>query len=41
VTPKPPQNESPRASRPPPGEEWVHDDELAMIDTQACRYWMG
>ncbi|XP_026137610.1 breast cancer type 2 susceptibility protein homolog isoform X1 [Carassius auratus] len=35
VTPKPPQNESPRASRPPPGEEkWVHDEELAMIDTQ-------
>ncbi|KAK2880881.1 hypothetical protein Q8A67_018149 [Cirrhinus molitorella] len=36
VTPKPPQNESPRASRPPPGEEkWVRDEELAMIDTQA------
>uniref|UniRef100_A0A9J7ZSF9 BRCA2 DNA repair associated n=1 Tax=Cyprinus carpio carpio TaxID=630221 RepID=A0A9J7ZSF9_CYPCA len=36
VTPKPPQNESPRASCPPPGEEkWVHDEELAMIDTQA------
>lgn len=36
VTPKPPQNESPRASRPPPGEEkWVHDEELVMIDTQA------
>ncbi|XP_073673869.1 breast cancer type 2 susceptibility protein [Garra rufa] len=36
VTPKPPQNASPRASRPPPGEEkWVHDEELAMIDTQA------
>ncbi|KAI2656352.1 hypothetical protein H4Q32_013257 [Labeo rohita] len=36
VTPKPPQNESPRASRPPPGEEkWVNDEELAMIDTQA------
>ncbi|XDV32091.1 hypothetical protein PO909_002983 [Leuciscus waleckii] len=36
VTPKPPQNESPRASHPPPGEEkWVHDEELVMIDTQA------
>ncbi|XP_058600770.1 breast cancer type 2 susceptibility protein [Onychostoma macrolepis] len=36
VTPKPPQNESPRASCPPPGEEkWVHDEELVMIDTQA------
>uniref|UniRef100_A0A8C1X383 BRCA2 DNA repair associated n=1 Tax=Cyprinus carpio TaxID=7962 RepID=A0A8C1X383_CYPCA len=36
VTPKPPQNVSPRASCPPPGEEkWVHDEELAMIDTQA------
>uniref|UniRef100_A0A671L2V7 Breast cancer type 2 susceptibility protein homolog n=1 Tax=Sinocyclocheilus anshuiensis TaxID=1608454 RepID=A0A671L2V7_9TELE len=36
VTPKPPQNESPRALCPPPGEEkWVHDEELAMIDTQA------
>uniref|UniRef100_A0A8C2F3Y6 BRCA2 DNA repair associated n=1 Tax=Cyprinus carpio TaxID=7962 RepID=A0A8C2F3Y6_CYPCA len=36
VTPKPPQNQSPRASGPPPGEEkWVHDEELAMIDTQA------
>ncbi|XP_016130473.1 breast cancer type 2 susceptibility protein isoform X1 [Sinocyclocheilus grahami] len=36
VTPKPPQNESPQASCPPPGEEkWVHDEELAMIDTQA------
>ncbi|XP_077064244.1 breast cancer type 2 susceptibility protein [Siphateles boraxobius] len=36
VTPKPPLNESPRASRPPPEEEeWVHDEELVMIDTQA------
>ncbi|XP_043115679.1 breast cancer type 2 susceptibility protein [Puntigrus tetrazona] len=36
VTPKPPQNESPRTSLPPLGEEkWVHDEELVMIDTQA------
>lgn len=36
VTPKPPQNESPGASRPPPAEEtWVRDEELVMIDTQA------
>ncbi|NP_001103864.2 breast cancer type 2 susceptibility protein isoform X1 [Danio rerio] len=36
VTPKPPQNECSPASRPPAGEEkWVHDEELAMIDTQA------
>ncbi|XP_056329515.1 breast cancer type 2 susceptibility protein [Danio aesculapii] len=36
VTPKPPQKECSPASRPPPGEEkWVHDEELAMIDTQA------
>lgn len=36
VTPKPPQNECSSASRPPPEEEkWVHDEELAMIDTQA------
>ncbi|XP_067306546.1 breast cancer type 2 susceptibility protein [Pseudorasbora parva] len=36
VTPKPPQNQSPRASRPPSEEEkWVHDEELVMIDTQA------
>ncbi|XP_067221883.1 breast cancer type 2 susceptibility protein [Chanodichthys erythropterus] len=36
VTPKPPQNEPPGASRPPTAEEtWVNDEELVMIDTQA------